>query len=53
MKTQCIARSAQTAAKHRLVLAESGWTAPNTDVLTEKGVAAGEEILRRFLRKLG
>lgn len=34
-------------------LAESGWTAPNTDVLTEKGVAAGEEILRRFLRKLG
>ncbi|WP_326649697.1 MULTISPECIES: HAD family hydrolase [unclassified Streptomyces] len=34
-------------------LADSGWTAPNTDVLTEKGVAAGEEILRRFLRKLG
>ncbi|MEW2084980.1 HAD family hydrolase [Streptomyces sp. NPDC005283] len=34
-------------------LADSGWIAPNTDVLTEKGVAAGEEILRRFLRKLG
>ncbi|MGW0552995.1 HAD family hydrolase [Streptomyces sp. NPDC002926] len=34
-------------------LADSGWIAPNTDVLTEKGIAAGEEILRRFLRKLG
>ncbi|MEU9008613.1 HAD family hydrolase [Streptomyces sp. NPDC048479] len=34
-------------------LADSGWTAPNTDVLAEKGVAAGEEILRRFLRRLG
>ena len=31
-------------------LADSGWGAPNTEVLRERGVAAGEEILRRFLR---
>ncbi|MFH9490514.1 HAD family hydrolase [Streptomyces halstedii] len=31
-------------------LAESGWDAPNTEALEERGVAAGEEILRRFLR---
>jgi hypothetical protein len=30
-------------------LADSGWTAPHLDVLAERGVAAGEEILRRFL----
>jgi hypothetical protein len=30
-------------------LADSGWGAPNTEVLREQGVAAGEEILRRFL----
>jgi hypothetical protein len=29
-------------------LADSGWIAENVDVLPEKGVAAGEEILRRF-----
>ncbi|WP_309226297.1 HAD family hydrolase [Streptomyces lunaelactis] len=29
-------------------LADGGWTAPNTHVLQETGVAAGEEILRRF-----
>ncbi|MFI9290633.1 HAD family hydrolase [Streptomyces gardneri] len=29
-------------------LAETEWTAPHLDVLTERGVAAGEEILRRF-----
>ncbi|MFE6714653.1 HAD family hydrolase [Streptomyces sp. NPDC057695] len=29
-------------------LAESDWTAPHLDVLAERGVAAGEEILRRF-----
>ncbi|MFF4171845.1 HAD family hydrolase [Streptomyces sp. NPDC001744] len=29
-------------------LADSGWTAPHLDVLAERGVAAGEEILRRF-----
>ncbi|MFD2007009.1 HAD family hydrolase [Streptomyces narbonensis] len=29
-------------------LAESEWTAPHLDVLAERGVAAGEEILRRF-----
>ncbi|WP_329036952.1 HAD family hydrolase [Streptomyces sp. NBC_00178] len=31
-------------------LADSGWGAPNTEVLRERGVGAGEEILRRFLR---
>ncbi|MEV0096918.1 HAD family hydrolase [Streptomyces sp. NPDC050738] len=30
-------------------LADSGWSAPNVTALTERGVAAGEEILRRFL----
>ncbi|MGW6390149.1 HAD family hydrolase [Streptomyces sp. NPDC055103] len=29
-------------------LADSDWTAPHLDVLAERGVAAGEEILRRF-----
>ncbi|MFB7606272.1 HAD family hydrolase [Streptomyces gardneri] len=29
-------------------LAETEWTAPHLDVLAERGVAAGEEILRRF-----
>ncbi|MEV2247072.1 HAD family hydrolase [Streptomyces sp. NPDC049970] len=31
-------------------LADSGWGAPHTEVLRERGAAAGEEILRRFLR---
>ncbi|MFG2590488.1 HAD family hydrolase [Streptomyces sp. NPDC048438] len=31
-------------------LADCGWGAPNTEVLRERGGAAGEEILRRFLR---
>ncbi|MGC5342682.1 HAD family hydrolase [Streptomyces sp. DT24] len=31
-------------------LADGGWTAPHVDVLTEQGVAAGEEILRRLVR---
>ncbi|MEU0132521.1 HAD family hydrolase [Streptomyces sp. NPDC006296] len=31
-------------------LADCGWDAPNTELLGERGVAAGEEILRRFLR---
>lgn len=30
-------------------LADKGWTAPGLTVLPERGVAAGEEILRRFL----
>ncbi|GGT62413.1 hypothetical protein GCM10010272_00430 [Streptomyces lateritius] len=30
-------------------LADTQWTAPHLDVLAERGVAAGEEILRRFL----
>ncbi|WP_323446329.1 HAD family hydrolase [Streptomyces yaizuensis] len=30
-------------------LAESGWSAPGVTALTERGAAAGEEILRRFL----
>ncbi|MER6917424.1 HAD family hydrolase [Streptomyces sp. NPDC000594] len=34
-------------------LAESGWTAPGVEVLEERGVAAGEEILRRFLAEVG
>ena len=29
-------------------LADSGWSAPHVEVLTETGVAAGEEILRRL-----
>ncbi|MGW0701215.1 HAD family hydrolase [Streptomyces sp. NPDC002867] len=29
-------------------LAEAGWTAPHVEALPEAGVAAGEEILRRF-----
>ncbi|MEU9998836.1 HAD family hydrolase [Streptomyces sp. NPDC050848] len=29
-------------------LADTSWTAPHLDVLAERGVAAGEEILRRF-----
>jgi len=33
-------------------LADSGWSAANVDVLPEKGVAAGEEILRRLLGDL-
>jgi hypothetical protein len=31
-------------------LADTDWSAPHVDVLTENGVVAGEEILRRFLR---
>ncbi|SCD40264.1 hypothetical protein GA0115239_101424 [Streptomyces sp. BpilaLS-43] len=31
-------------------LADSGWDAPNTEALEQRGVAAGEEILRRLLR---
>jgi hypothetical protein len=31
-------------------LADTDWSAPHVDVLTERGVAAGEEILRRFIR---
>lgn len=31
-------------------LADSGWRAPNVQVLRERGVAAGEEILSRLLR---
>ncbi|WP_328889193.1 HAD family hydrolase [Streptomyces sp. NBC_00316] len=31
-------------------LADTGWSAPHIDVLTQRGVVAGEEILRRFLR---
>ncbi|CAM5371774.1 hypothetical protein GCM10010329_15450 [Streptomyces spiroverticillatus] len=30
-------------------LADEGWTAPHVTALEEKGVAAGEEILRRFI----
>ncbi|MFD9035063.1 HAD family hydrolase [Streptomyces sp. NPDC059567] len=29
-------------------LADTAWTAPHLDILGERGVAAGEEILRRF-----
>ncbi|MFG2112239.1 HAD family hydrolase [Streptomyces sp. NPDC048718] len=29
-------------------LADTGWTAPHVETLAERGVAAGEEILRRF-----
>ncbi|MET9362545.1 HAD family hydrolase [Streptomyces sp. NPDC006632] len=32
-------------------LAEAGWRAPGTEVLAERGVLAGEEILRRFLAR--
>ncbi|MFD4856678.1 HAD family hydrolase [Streptomyces atratus] len=31
-------------------LADTGWSAPHVDVTAEHGVAAGEEILRHFLR---
>ncbi|MFE3903202.1 HAD family hydrolase [Streptomyces sp. NPDC059153] len=31
-------------------LADTGWSAPHVDVTAEHGVAAGEEILRYFLR---
>lgn len=31
-------------------LADTGWTAPHLTVLPERGVAAGEEILRAFLQ---
>ncbi|MFE9400762.1 HAD family hydrolase [Streptomyces sp. NPDC006530] len=32
-------------------LAEAGWLAPGTEALAERGVLAGEEILRRFLAR--
>lgn len=34
-------------------LADTGWSAPHVDVTAEYGVAAGEEILRHFLRASG
>lgn len=34
-------------------LADTGWTAPHLTVLPERGVAAGEEILRAFLQVTG
>ncbi|GAA3371020.1 hypothetical protein GCM10020367_20010 [Streptomyces sannanensis] len=34
-------------------LADSGWTAPHLTALTERGAAAGEEILRQFSRSAG
>ncbi|MFF3337713.1 HAD family hydrolase [Streptomyces flavidovirens] len=34
-------------------LADTGWTAPQVTVLPEAGVAAGEEILRSFIRAAG
>ncbi|MFE5094970.1 HAD family hydrolase [Streptomyces sp. NPDC056638] len=34
-------------------LADTGWSAPHVDVTAEHGVAAGEEILRHFLRASG
>ncbi|MBV2153828.1 HAD family hydrolase [Kitasatospora sp. SUK 42] len=34
-------------------LADSGWTAPGVTALAETGVAAGEEIVRRFLAAAG
>lgn len=34
-------------------LAEAGWTAPTVTALPERGVAAGERILREFLRAVG
>jgi hypothetical protein len=34
-------------------LAESGWTAPHVEALTETGAAAGEEILRRLTAAAG
>ncbi|MFE6871773.1 HAD family hydrolase [Kitasatospora sp. NPDC057692] len=33
-------------------LADTGWTAPGVTVLDEVGVAAGEEIVRRFLARV-
>ncbi|MCX5382691.1 HAD family hydrolase [Streptomyces sp. NBC_00083] len=32
-------------------LADAGWQAPGTEALAERGVLAGEEILRRFLTR--
>lgn len=34
-------------------LADTGWTAPHVETLAERGVAAGEEILRRFRAAAG
>ncbi|MFF3780172.1 HAD family hydrolase [Streptomyces sp. NPDC001933] len=34
-------------------LADAGWSAPHAEVTAERGVAAGEEILRHFLRAAG
>ncbi|MFC9759242.1 HAD family hydrolase [Streptomyces sp. NPDC056921] len=34
-------------------LADTGWSAPHAEVTAERGVAAGEEILRHFLRAAG
>ncbi|MGW1022171.1 HAD family hydrolase [Streptomyces sp. NPDC002577] len=34
-------------------LADTGWTAPGITALAERGVAAGEEILRRFAEAAG
>ncbi|MFE7357530.1 HAD family hydrolase [Streptomyces sp. NPDC057543] len=34
-------------------LADTGWSAPHVDVTAGRGVAAGEEILRHFLRASG
>ncbi|MCT2541342.1 HAD family hydrolase [Streptomyces atratus] len=34
-------------------LADTGWSAPHAEVTAERGVAAGEEILRNFLRAAG
>ncbi|MGE7432733.1 MULTISPECIES: HAD family hydrolase [Kitasatospora] len=33
-------------------LADTGWTAPHVTALTQAGVAAGEEIVRRFLGRV-
>lgn len=34
-------------------LADAGWSAPHVEATAESGVAAGEEILRRFLQSSG
>jgi hypothetical protein len=34
-------------------LADTGWSAPHAEVTAGRGVAAGEEILRHFLRAVG
>ncbi|MYQ45925.1 HAD family hydrolase, partial [Streptomyces sp. SID4985] len=34
-------------------LAEAGWTAPTVDALPDRGVLAGERILREFLGAVG